>query len=133
MKWHHAVGGLMSTAAILMPLSAVPESQIQTAAPGKAVSASAHVNFKIVIPPVLYLSATGEQTVAVMSNSRNITLNATSAADTAGANGRPRSNLILNAAGRRVIARETRCAVAAVPVGTPTATVHPVICTASMP
>jgi hypothetical protein len=94
----------MSTAALLLPLTAVPESRIQTAATGAAASASAHVNFKIVIPQVLYLRVGGESArttdspiVAVMSN------------------------------GRRSIAQNAQCALASIPGA------RRYLCTASIP
>jgi hypothetical protein len=56
MKWHEALSGLMmSGTALLLPLTAMPESQIQTGSASAVSSATAHVNFKIVIPQVLYL------------------------------------------------------------------------------
>ena len=55
MKWHEALSGLMSGTALLLPLTAVPESHIQTGSASAVSSTTAHVNFKIVIPQVLYL------------------------------------------------------------------------------
>lgn len=73
------VGGSV-TAALLLPSAAVPESHVGTGAPNAALSATAHVNFKIIIPKVLYLRvgnandrALGAGKVAVMSNSHNAT------------------------------------------------------------
>ena len=75
---------MMSATALLLPLTVVPESRIQTGAARAALSATAHVNFKIIIPKILYLHVgggndciAGAETVAIMSNSRNVTLNAT--------------------------------------------------------
>jgi hypothetical protein len=71
-------GGVI--AALLLPSAAVPESRVGTGAPNAALSATAHVNFKIIIPKVLYLRvgnandrALGAGKVAVMSNGHNAT------------------------------------------------------------
>jgi hypothetical protein len=71
------VGGSV-TAALLLPATAVPESRLGTGAPNAALSATAHVNFKVIIPKVFYLRvgnandrALGAGKVAVMSNSHN--------------------------------------------------------------
>ena len=50
-----AFNGLMSTAALLLPLTAATESQIRSGAPSASLSATAQLNFKIIIPKVLYL------------------------------------------------------------------------------
>ena len=55
MKRHEVLSGLMSGAALLLPLTAVPDSHVETARAGAVPSATAHVNFKIVIPRVLSL------------------------------------------------------------------------------
>ncbi len=141
----------MSSAALLLPISTGAESHLQMGAPGAALKATAHVDFKIIIPPVLYLDVSdhgvrvpGAQPVAIMSNSRNVTLAATaSSADTA------RGNIILSAAARKVIAQGAFCtlgptratqapprAAAAASAGTrdrAASEPQPVICTASMP
>ena len=113
MKWSWAINGLMGSAALLVPMMAVPESRIQTEAAGAGLQATAHLNFKIVIPKVLFLHVAGAndrdaQTVAVMSNSRNVWLTATLRAPpqtqgTAAAHG----NVILSAAARKIIAQDT--------------------------
>lgn len=54
---------------LLLPLPAAADSRLQAAAPGSAASATASVNFKIVIPAVLYLHLGGES-AATMSNNR---------------------------------------------------------------
>jgi len=82
--------GAMSLAALLLPSMVAAESHIQTKSAGTASVATARVNFKIVIPTVLYMQVgnaadhplgadrtPGTETVAIMSNSRNVTLNAT--------------------------------------------------------
>jgi hypothetical protein len=60
MAWHEVLSGLMSgTALLLLPLTAVSESHIQTGSVSSVSSTTAHVNFKIVIPQVLYLQGRG--------------------------------------------------------------------------
>jgi hypothetical protein len=129
----------------MLPVTAVPESRVETAAPGAALVATAHVNFKIIVPKVLYLQvgsssdrAIGAETVAVMSNSHNATLNAT--VRTLEANAPARGNLILSAAGRSIIAQDAQCSLGAgrappartASMAGPTAAQR-VICTVSMP
>jgi hypothetical protein len=143
MKWSWAHNASIGTAALLLPFMAVPESHVQTGTANTAASATAHVNFKIIIPPVLYLGVAGgndriegADTVAVMSNSRNVTLSAT-----VRTSGDARGNLILSAPGRKLIAQDTRCALgnshaaaAFTPArGDPAAAAGPLVCTASMP
>ncbi len=135
-KWSWAFNGLMGSAALLLPIAAVPESRIETAGASTAVQATAHVNFKIVIPKVLYLHVgTGNddanpETVAVMSNSRNVWLTAT--VRTRDDHSRAaRGNVILSAAASNIIAQDTVCTAAdlrpaAVRAGR-------LICTVSMP
>ena len=55
MKWHETLSGLMSGTALLLPLTAASESHLQTGSASAVSSTTAHVNFKIVIPQVLYL------------------------------------------------------------------------------
>ncbi len=112
MKWSWAQNASMGTAALLLPFMAVPESHVQTGTVNTAASATAHVNFKIIIPPVLYLSVAGgnngiegADTVAVMSNSRNVTLSAT-----LHPSGDARGSVILSAPGRKLIAQDSQCA-----------------------
>ena len=64
MKWHETLSGLMSGTALLLPLTAVPESQLQTESAGAVSSTTAHVNFKIVIPQVLYLQVGAGKAIA---------------------------------------------------------------------
>jgi hypothetical protein len=129
-KWHRAFNGLMAGAALLLPLTAVPESRIESGTASTASSAMAHVNFKIVIPQVLYLrvgpgndGVAGTQTVAIMSNGRNVTLNSTDRAPDS--NAPARRNVILNASARKSIAQEAQCTPSPAPTG--------IICTVSMP
>jgi hypothetical protein len=106
----------MSVAALLLPLMVAAESHIRTETSGAASAATAHVNFKIIIPTVLYLRvknasdrALGAETVAITSNSRNVTLNAT--VRTPDSDVRPLGNVILSASLRKVIAQDALCTV----------------------
>jgi hypothetical protein len=69
LKWSWAFNGVLGTAALLLPLSAAPESHIQAqttkAATDTASSAAAHVDFKIIIPRVLSLHVPDADTAAV--------------------------------------------------------------------
>lgn len=146
-KWSRAFNGLMGSAALLVPLLAVPESRIQTAEPGAALQATAHVNFKIVIPKVLYLRLEGAndgdaQTVAIMSNSRNVWLTASmGGAQPQGSDGKARapaeaaarSNVILSAAARKIIAQETACSLRELPAPQESRAASQLVCTASLP
>jgi hypothetical protein len=76
------------------------------------------VNFKIVIPKVLYLRVNGgnepidgapidgAQTVAVMSNSRNVSLNATIRTSDSDVHAR---GVVLGASARKTIAQDALC------------------------
>jgi hypothetical protein len=106
---------------LLPPLPAAAESQVQTGA-GRRLTASAHVNFKIVIPNTLSMdvpSGVHAQTVAIGSNGRTVVLAATVPGSEL-----PRHDLILGAAARKSIAQDAACALGAH---------NAVICTASMP
>jgi hypothetical protein len=112
-KWSKGFNGSMGAAALLLPLMVAAESHIQTQAASAASAATAHVNFKIIIPTVLYLRAgggrdriAGAETVAVMSNSRNVTLSAT--VRTLDSD-HPRGSVILGASARKVIAQDAPC------------------------
>jgi hypothetical protein len=137
-KWPCAFNGLMGIAISLLPLTAVPESRVRTGAANAPLSATAHLNFKIVIPKVLYLQVGNgndrildAQTVAILSNGHNVSLNATVRSADAGislrsADAVARSNVILNSAARKGIAQDARCR-----PGGPAS--RPVICTVSTP
>jgi|HubBroStandDraft_1064217.scaffolds.fasta_scaffold00389_9 hypothetical protein len=111
-----AIRSSIAAVVLLMPLTAAAESHIESAAATASLTAAAHLNFKIVIPTILYLQVAsqgeliaGEQTAAVMSTGRDVTLNAT----------------VLTAA-RRSIAQN-------VPCGRGDAHLRTLVCTASMP
>ena len=116
MKWW-AFNGSMSTAALLLPLMVAADSHIQTKAAGAAATATSHLDFKIIIPTVLYLhvgsandrTTRGAETVAIMSNSRNVTLNGTVRSPEPEIHSR--GSLILSAPARKIIAQEALCTV----------------------
>jgi hypothetical protein len=105
-QWHRAFNGLITGAALLLPLTAVPESQIETGTASTAPSVTAHVNFKIVIPQVLYLRV---------------------------GPGNDGLKVLLNASAKKSIAREAQCTPTPATVGTASAFTRPIVCTASMP
>jgi hypothetical protein len=127
--------GLACATGLLLPWWAAAESQLQAGTVNGKTSAAAHVDFRIVIPPVLSLGLTGgdaptggAQKVVIFSNNRNVTLSASAATRPAA-----RSNLILRAAARKVIAREAACQLptdASPDIASKTDTM---ICTVSMP
>ena|ERR1700735_1582088 len=152
MKWSWALNCVVGAAALLLPPTAAPDSHLQAQVGSAASSVTAHVNFKIIIPPVLYLNVAGEgaadpRTVAIMSNNHNVTLTATirtpddnAAGSPNGTHGdaptRPANSVagtfILSAAARKIIAQEAVC--------TPSASAHPgtghgngLVCTVSIP
>jgi len=132
-----AFNGLMSATVLLLPLTAATESQIRTGMPSTSLSATAQLNFKIVIPKVLYLRVGREgerledpQTVTIMSNSRNVTLNASVDSPHAGA---ARGMVILSSGARKAIAQETVCTVGEQRGATAAANGGRLLCTASMP
>ena len=131
MKSHPSLCGLLCTAALWAPLPAAADSETRAGAAGR-VSASAHVDFKIVIPRVLSLTVIqagdgmgAAQAVAIGSNGRNVAL----AATVRGA-GSPRHDAVLGAPLRSNIAQQASCAPGIV---TPVASSPAVVCTVSMP
>jgi hypothetical protein len=134
---------------LLLPWLAAADSQPQGGLRATTLRASAHVDFRIIIPRMLALqvdgahvaraaanasaganapaatsptaAAGGTQTVAVYGNGRTIALGATTADDS-------RSGLILSAAARKAIAQDAECAPAPVK-----STVRGIVCTASSP
>jgi hypothetical protein len=130
LKWSRAFSGPLALAALLLPIVAalllpvwaVAESHIQSGAVNGAVRASAHVDFKIIIPKMLSLDVgtelhrgQGAQRVAIFSNNRTVTLGATVHASDVDAPGpeahrtEARSNVILNAAARKIITQDAAC------------------------
>jgi len=143
-KWW-AFNGSMSTAALLLPLMVAADSHIQTKAAGAAATVTSHLDFKIIIPTVLYLHVgsandgipRGAESVAIMSNSRNVTLTGTVRS---GPEIHSHASAILSASARKIIAQEALCTVSdahpAAPViarGRAKVDDRQVVCTVSMP
>jgi hypothetical protein len=108
MRCSRALGSLMYSGALLVPLLAAADSQLQGGT-RRPLSASAHVSFRIVIPQVLSLDVAestraARQTVAVMSNNHNVAL-----AATVGSSASTHGHLILNSAARKIIAQDAPC------------------------
>jgi hypothetical protein len=143
-KWSKGFNGSMSVVALLLPSMVAAESHIQTEA-SAAPAVTAHVNFKIIIPKVLYLRVGSEtartaaaETVAIMSNGRNVLLNAT--VRTPDPDVRAPGRVVIGAAGRKVIAQDALCMAGdARSAPAPAEGRHPkveyrqVVCTVSMP
>jgi len=143
-KWSKGLTGSMSMAALLLPLMVAADSHLQTKAASAALAATSHVDFKIVIPTVLYMhvesandrSTRGAETVAIMSNSRNVSLDAT--VRTPESEVHARGGAILSASARKIIAQDALCTVgdAAAPMvarSRAKAGDRRMICTVSMP
>ncbi|HMA00570.1 MAG TPA: hypothetical protein VKP66_21710 [Steroidobacteraceae bacterium] len=136
MKCSSALRGAMGAISVLVPLWAGAESHLEAA--GGKVSVAAHADFRIVIPQVLSLGVAhdpvgfGAQQVAIFSNSRNVTLAATS-----GPTAAARDSVILRAAAGSVIAREAACRFPLDPTNGVAPKIAPktsrLICTVSMP
>jgi hypothetical protein len=134
LKWSWAFNCVVGAAALLLPPTAAPDSHLQAQAGSAASSAAARVDFKIIVPPVLYLhvasanESAADPRVAIMSNNRNVTLTATfrTPANTGA------GTFILSAAARKIITQEAVC--------TPSTSAYRgmshgtgVVCTASIP
>jgi hypothetical protein len=127
--------GLITATSLLLPLWAAAESHLQAAPESRKVSATAHVDFRIVIPKVLSVGLAGGDTqgpgaqrVAIFSNSRNVTLAASSGSTPAA-----RNNVILRAAAGKAIAREAACQLPADASRGVASKTNGMICTVSMP
>jgi hypothetical protein len=126
---------LITATSLLLPLWAAAESHLQAAPQSGKVSATAHVDFRIVIPKVLSVGlaagdsqSPGAQRVAIFSNSRNVTLAASGSSTPAASN-----NVILRAAAGKVIAREAACRLPADASRGVFPKTNGMICTVSMP
>jgi hypothetical protein len=118
----------LGVAGLLVPMIAPGESRVQTG--GGSLSAAAHLDFRIIIPEVLYLNTRAGDAiaapVAVFSNGRNVALSTTvRGAETLTA------HLILSGAGRRGITRTSACGTAIQPADG--AVRIRLVCTASTP
>ena len=91
---------------------AAGEAQLATGAMGNKLVATAHLDFRIIIPPVLGLTMNSANQVEVSSNGRNVTLQTAS------------GRVLLTAARRSVILQSTGCG---------TSTSGRTICTVTMP
>jgi hypothetical protein len=127
--------GLITATSLLLPLWAAAESHLQAATASRKVSATAHVDFKIVIPKVLSIAladgdteSSGAQKVAIFSNSRNVTLAASTGSTPAA-----RGNVILRAPAGKVIARDAACRLPADASSGVASKNTGMICTVSMP
>jgi hypothetical protein len=127
--------GWITATSLLLPLWAAADSHLQAATASGKVSATAHVDFKIVIPKVLSIAladgdteGSGAQKVAIFSNSRNVTL-----AASIGSTPAARSNVILRAAAGKVIARDAACRLPADASSGVASKNTGMICTVSMP
>jgi hypothetical protein len=125
----------MTATSLLLPLWAAAESHLLAAPESRKVSATAHVDFRIVIPKVLSLGVAGGDTqgpgaqkVAIFSNGRNVTLTASPGSKPAAGN-----NLMLSAAAGKVIAREAACQLPADAARGIAFKTNGMICTVSMP
>ena len=125
----------MTATSLLLPLWAAAESHLQAGTASRKVSATAHLDFKIVIPKVLSVGlaggdtqGSGAQKVAIFSNGRNVTLAASTGLTPAA-----RSNVILRAAAGKVIAREAECQLPADASRGVASKTSGMICTVSMP
>ncbi len=128
------VRGLIAGLVLLMPIMSMAESHMDAGAAAARLNATAHVNFKIVIPSILYLNVASEDNpipgapnVTVISTGRNVALNATVRAPTIGLpasiNAAAAGSILLTAAARKSISRNVPC----------TSGDGPIVCTASMP
>ena len=121
----------MGSAALLVPMIAVPESRVQIGEAGTAPQATAHVNFKIVIPEVLYLHVEGVNSRELQTNAW---LTASVRTHTSGGDAAPpHGNVVLNAAAHKIIAQDTACTLSEPRAGRASAVATQLVCTASMP
>jgi hypothetical protein len=126
---------LTSSAAMLLPFLAAADSQLQTGLAGTSMRATAHVNFKIVIPTVLSLdmpdaprSVREAQTVAIFSNNHNVALAASLRSSE-----EARRTVVLSSAARKVIEQKVACTPGSTRTAAPPAIAGGVVCTACMP
>jgi hypothetical protein len=125
---------LAGCAAVLLPLLASADSQLAGTFGRGALKATAHLDFKIVIPSVLSMDMPGgieeprgARTVAIYTNNHNATLAATDPASELA-----RGTIILSSAARKVISQNVGCATGRTPVRARIADAG-LTCTASMP
>jgi hypothetical protein len=132
---------LASSVTMLLPLLAAADSQLSVG--GASLRATAHVDFKVVIPAVLSLdmpgdaeSVRGTPSVAIFSNNHNVMLAATSRLSE-----KAQGSVVLSSAAKKVIAQKVACTTgssraAALPATTPRggeSDADGVVCTACVP
>ncbi len=100
----------MLGAIVVLAGDAAGEAQLATGGPTSKLAATAHVDFRIIIPPTLGLTTGTTDRAAVQSNGRSVTLTGSRAAP--GARPAPGGSLVLTAAAHGVIDRETACGLA---------------------
>jgi hypothetical protein len=138
-------------AAVLQPWPAPADSNLQSGARTAKGGASAHLDFRIIIPPVLGLSVVDRdlspENVEIFSNGRHVTVNAETPAAAAGDATQPmrasstdtERRFVLRAVRGRVILETTACQLAAPRVlphavnAVPVVDTRPVLCTVAMP
>ncbi len=136
---------------LALPWPSPAESNLQSDARTAKGGASAHLDFRIIIPPVLGLSVVDRdlspENVEIFSNGRHVTVNAETPAAAAGDATRtlrassPDSErrFVLRAVRGRVILETTACQLAAPRVlphavnAVPVIDTRPVLCTVAMP
>lgn len=150
----------VAAAAITVPWNVTAESSLSSGARTATTGATAHLDFRIVIPPVLALSvdggANGTPRVSVLANTRHVLLSANPAAVLAAGQGpgaasasRPpeaaaagaRHTMFVTSRRSGVIIAETGCRLdaprpVAMPGRRPAAPIidlRPVVCTVAMP
>jgi hypothetical protein len=144
------IAGLAATVALLAPWPLSAESSLVSGAKTSSAGASAHLDFKIIIPPVLALSVEpagsalgAPPRVSILSNTRHVLLTASApespdghAVSAAGAHG----TLFLGARRGSMIVTESACRrdpPRVVALGTrrsaPIVDLQPVVCTVTMP
>ncbi len=145
------LAGIVAATALLVPWPLSAESSLQTGARTASVGASAHLDFRIIIPPVLALSVEpsgalpgAAPRVSILSNTRHVLLTA-SAPESAGERPeslpRARGTMFLGARRGSVIAAESACrrdaprviARGASHSGAPIVDLQAVVCTVAMP
>ncbi len=128
---------LIGVAMLAAPMLAAADSQMQTAAARHTAAATAHVDFRIIIPTVLSLAldksaepGRGAPSVAIGSNGHTVSLAATARGSDA------RSDVILGSGARRNIVQDAACALRNHPPTIDSAHAadsRGTICTVSMP
>jgi hypothetical protein len=144
------VVAVLAAAALLLPGPLSAESSLQSGAKTASVGASAHLDFRIIIPPVLALSiesgnlAPGAAPrVSILSNTRHVMLTAsaplTGDLHAAPLPSRDRGTLLLGARRGSVISTASACGrgaprtVAGSRASAPVVDLLPVVCTVTMP